>query len=112
TTPISRASAEQRKGRAGRVAEGRCHRLYTAYEFQGFERFDRPEILRTDLTETCLGLLSLGINPEDFSYFEPPPEAELRRALDLLERLGAQRGGEITALGKELAALPLSPRLG
>lgn len=111
TTSISRASAEQRRGRAGRVAEGRCHRLYTAYEFQGFERFDRPEILRIDLIESSLDLLSLGYDPERFEYLDAPPQQQLTHALALLDRLGAQRGGAITKLGDELAALPIPPRL-
>lgn len=111
TVNISQASAEQRRGRAGRVAEGRCHRLYTAYEFQGFERFDRPEILRTDLAESCLGLLALGHDPERFDYLDAPPAQQLKHARELLERLGAQRDGAITPLGRELAELPIPPRL-
>lgn len=111
TVNISRASAEQRRGRAGRVAEGRCHRLYTAYEYQGFERFDRPEILRTDLAESCLGLLALGHDPERFDYLDVPPAQQLKHARELLERLGAQRDGVITPLGRELAELPIPPRL-
>ncbi|NLY93367.1 MAG: ATP-dependent helicase HrpB [Myxococcales bacterium] len=111
TARISQASAEQRKGRAGRTAEGRCLRLYTKHDFASMAKHELPAIAREDLADACLSLLALGHDPRAFPYFERPPEAALAAAASLLERLGAHDDGVITALGREMARLPLHPRL-
>ncbi len=115
TRAISRASATQRAGRAGRTAPGRCLRLYTKGDFEGRALFDLPEIARADLSQTVLELKSLGIQDlAKFAWFENPPEKALESALALLVRLGALETAEaraITALGRRLVELPIHPRL-
>ena len=109
---ISRASAIQRAGRAGRVRAGFCVRLYTKHDFDTRPMHDAPEIARMDLAETALSLHSLG-EPDLFSFpfFENPPDASLRAASDLLHRLGAvHKNGELTELGARMHKLPLHPR--
>jgi ATP-dependent helicase HrpB len=112
TAPISQASAEQRKGRAGRTAEGRCVRLYTRHDHAAMAKSEPPGIARDDLAEACLALLALGHDPRSFSYLERPPEPSLDAALGLLSRLGAHEGSMVTELGRALSRLPLHPRLG
>jgi ATP-dependent helicase HrpB len=111
TAPISQASAEQRKGRAGRTAAGWCVRLYTRHDHASMARSELPAIARDDLTDACLSLLALGHDPRAFAYLERPPEASLDAALTLLARLGAHVGGAVTELGRTLATLPIHPRL-
>ncbi|MGK5089682.1 ATP-dependent helicase HrpB [Bdellovibrionota bacterium FG-2] len=118
TRSISRASAIQRAGRAGRTAPGRCLRLYTKGDFEGRAMFDIPEIARADLSQTLLELKSLGVqNLAEFAWFERPPENALQSAQGLLYRLGAVVGagvaesGEITPLGKRIVHMPIHPRL-
>jgi len=109
TAKISRASATQRAGRAGRTRAGRCLRLYTLGDFQTRAAFDLPEIARIDLAQTYLELAAS--NALDLDWFEAPPEPAMRAARTLLERLGALDGsGAITALGKRIAHVPLHPR--
>ena len=108
---ISRASAQQRAGRAGRTGPGYCERLWTRAEQGQLASADVPEIRRSDLAETCLQLLAWGDRPQDFGWFEPPPEPALQRGMGLLEALGAVDQGEITARGRAMAALPTHPRL-
>lgn len=110
---ISRASATQRAGRAGRTGPGRVIRLYTAEDFYRRPEFDSPEILRRELAQLCLDLHAAGVlDPEELVWLNPPPEQALGAAEDLLRRLGAldQRGG-ITQAGRRMARLPLHPRL-
>lgn len=113
TRSISRASAIQRAGRAGRTAPGRCFRLYPKYDFDGRAIFDVPEIQRADLAQTVLELKRLGI--EDllrFPWFETPGESALQAAQSLLFRLGALAAdGRLTDLGGLLADWPAHPRL-
>lgn len=109
TEKISRASAEQRAGRAGRVAPGRCFRLWSAREHEHRPAFTTPEIGRLDLSETRLQLLSLKLDI-NFPWLEAPPEASWERAGQLLEDLGASRGGAITETGRRMTRFPLHPR--
>ncbi len=109
TAKVSRASATQRAGRAGRTRPGRCLRLYTLADFQTRPAADTPEIARVDLAQTVLELAVAGA--VDLDWFDPPPDASLRAARTLLERLGALTvAGAVTALGDRLARLPLHPR--
>jgi len=113
-TPVSRASAQQRAGRAGRVAAGKCFRLYTAHAFMHeLEEDQIPEIQRTNLGNVVLMLKSLGINDLiHFDFLDPPPAETLIRALELLYALGALNDrGELTKLGRRMAELPLDPML-
>lgn len=116
TRPISRASAIQRAGRAGRMAPGIAIRLYPETDFNGRAPFETPEISRADLSQTLLELLSLGVNqPETLSWFEPPPPGSLAAARQLLYRLGAitfsESKMELTPRGRRMAELPTHPRL-
>ncbi|MBX9666920.1 MAG: ATP-dependent helicase HrpB [Candidatus Obscuribacterales bacterium] len=109
---ISKASAAQRAGRAGRTAPGICLRLWTEREQMAFADFEKPEIERLELSESVLQLITWGEKDiYAFPWFEPPPLEALDRALQLLERLGAIRSGKLTDLGRAMAQLPLQPRL-
>ena len=110
--PISRASADQRRGRAGRLGPGWCLRLWTRASHQRREAHTRPEIERVALAGVVLELLAWGETDLDaFPWLEPPPAPALARAFELLELLGATEGGAITAIGRVLAGWPLQPRL-
>ncbi|MBX9685391.1 MAG: hypothetical protein K2X27_01740 [Candidatus Obscuribacterales bacterium] len=110
---ISKASAEQRAGRAGRTSAGACLRLWTEREHLSLPDFEAPEISRVDLSECALQLLAWGESDLfSFPWFEPPAESELERALQLLEQLGATENGALSSLGKSMAKLPLQPRMG
>jgi ATP-dependent helicase HrpB len=104
---ISKASATQRAGRAARTAPGRVIRLYTIEDFQRRPEHDAPEITRRELSELCLHLRAMGMaGPSDLAWLDPPPEAAVARAEDLLERLGAT--GE---RARQMSRYPLHPRL-
>lgn len=107
---ISRAAAEQRKGRAGRTAAGHCARLWTAADHRLRPAAEAPEIKRVDLAEIALTLAGLGHDPRSFPWFEAPLPASLERAIVLLEDLGALRDGGITPLGRRMLAFPMHPR--
>jgi ATP-dependent helicase HrpB len=109
---ISRASAEQRAGRAGRVAPGRCLRTYTAGEYREMAPRLEPEILRVDLCEPLLQLKAWGIrDARAFPWITAPPEERLRGAERLLRLLEAtDADGAITPLGRELLRFPVHPR--
>ncbi len=111
---ISRASATQRAGRAGRTAPGRCLRLWTAAEDAALAERETPEVARIDLAPALLALYAYGVsNPARFQWLEPPRPDALALAQRLLFMLGAvDAGGRLTPLGRQLAALPLHPRLG
>ncbi len=108
---VSRASADQRAGRAGRTGPGRCVRVWA--ERDRLDPFELPEIRRVDLAGTVLSLHAWG-KPDvrGFGWYEPPAEAAVEAAERLLTMLGALDGGRITAVGKRLATLPAHPRLG
>uniref|UniRef100_A0A8C6TAP8 RNA helicase n=1 Tax=Neogobius melanostomus TaxID=47308 RepID=A0A8C6TAP8_9GOBI len=113
-TPCSRASANQRAGRAGRVAAGKCFRLYTAWAFKHeMEETTIPEIQRTNLGNVVLLLKSLGINDLiHFDFMDPPPHETLVLALEQLYALGALNHlGELTKMGRRMAELPVDPML-
>lgn len=109
---ISQASANQRKGRCGRVSEGICIRLYSEEDFLSRPAFTTPEILRTNLASVILQMLALGLgNIELFPFIEPPEIKQIQDGVRLLEELGAissQKG--LTPLGRKLAKLPLDPK--
>lgn len=109
TEKISRASAEQRTGRAGRVAPGNCFRLWTETDHVHRPAFTIPEVARLDLSETRLQLLALE-RDEDFNWFEEPPVEAWRHAGELLTDLGAMQEGKITPIGREMVRYPLHPR--
>ena len=110
---ISRASAAQRTGRAGRLGPGRCLRLWSEHEHRGLPERDTPEIARVDLAGAALELLAWGeTDLAAFPWFEAPEPAALAASLDLLRRLGAVGPQGVTELGRAMAALPAHPRLG
>lgn len=110
---VSRASATQRAGRAGRTRAGRCLRLYTAQDFAARPEHDAPEVQRLDLAEAALELHAVGVlDLATFDWFDPPAPPVLAAADALLRRLGAiDSGGGVTALGRRMLRLPLHPRL-
>lgn len=115
---ISQASANQRKGRCGRVAAGICIRLYSEEDFLGRPEFTDPEILRTNLASVIMQMLALGLGDiEAFPFLQKPDSRFVNDGIKLLEELGAipqQRSKQqlsLTPLGKTLARLPIDPRL-
>jgi ATP-dependent helicase HrpB len=110
---ISRASALQRAGRAGRTQPGRCLRLYTAADFAARPEFDQPECARSDLAETVLELHAAGVrDAQAFDWYEAPPREAIGAAEDLLKRLGAiLDDGSLTTTGRQMIRFPLHPRL-
>ncbi len=109
--PISRASAAQRQGRAGRTAPGTCYRLWTAIGQQGREERNTPEIQRSDLAEVVLLLHSLGIEEAaEFDWLDKPDRQAVERAERLLTMLGALQAGGLTAVGRQMLRLPMHPR--
>jgi ATP-dependent helicase HrpA len=111
---ISQASAEQRKGRCGREAEGICIRLYSEEDFAAREAFTPPEVLRTNLASVILQMAARGLGePESFPFPDPPDTRLVNDGVRLLQELEAMDGErQITALGRRLAMLPVDPRLG
>jgi len=112
TVRVSRAAADQRRGRAGRTEPGVCYRLWDEPQTAALEPFARPEILAADLSSFALDLAAWGGGPDQLAFLDPPPKAALTEAKALLAELGAIDGdGRITAEGKLLRRLPLPPRL-
>ncbi|KAI2498633.1 hypothetical protein MHU86_15867 [Fragilaria crotonensis] len=113
-SPISRASARQRAGRAGRTRPGKCFRLYTEESFyKDLQETTYPEILRSKMSNVVLTLKKLGIDDlVHFDFMDPPAPETLMRALELLNYLGAlDDEGELTELGVQMSELPLDPQL-
>jgi ATP-dependent helicase HrpA len=112
--PVSQSSANQRKGRAGRVQDGICIRLYSEEDFNARPAFTQPEIQRANLAEVILRMKAFGIGDiETFPFVQPPTSAAISNGYTLLQELGAldpQR--ELTPLGRDLARLPIDPTLG
>ncbi|HHV6907081.1 TPA: ATP-dependent RNA helicase HrpA, partial [Haemophilus influenzae] len=118
--PISQASANQRKGRCGRVSEGVCIRLYSEEDFNSRPEFTDPEILRTNLASVILQMTALGLDDiEAFPFVDAPDKRHIQDGIKLLEELGAfemvrTKAGEkrlLTRVGRQLAQLPVDPRL-
>ncbi|MBA8825244.1 ATP-dependent helicase HrpA [Saccharopolyspora lacisalsi] len=116
--PISQASANQRKGRCGRVSEGICIRLYSEDDFLARQEFTDPEILRTNLASVILRMTSLNLGDvASFPFVEPPDKRQITDGVNLLHELGALESGSkdskrrLTAIGGKLAELPIDPRL-
>jgi ATP-dependent helicase HrpA len=117
--PVSQASANQRKGRCGRVSEGICIRLYSEQDFLARPEFTDPEILRTNLASVILQMTAIGLGDiAAFPFIDPPDRRNITDGVVLLQELGAfeqaPAGSEnkLTALGRQLAQLPVDPRLG
>ena len=113
TVPVSRAQADQRRGRAGRTAPGLCFRLWSQNEHSLLPEFPLAEIRTADLAHFALDLALWGDSSgSGLAFIDPPPEASLARACELLVRLGAmEESGALTAHGRAMATLPLHPRL-
>jgi ATP-dependent helicase HrpB len=112
TVRVSRAAADQRRGRAGRTEPGRCYRLWDEPQTAALEPFARPEILAADLSSFVLDLAAWGAEPDKLAFLDPPPRAALAEAKALLTTLGAiGDAGRITEEGRQLRRLPLPPRL-
>lgn len=117
--PISQASANQRKGRCGRVSDGICIRLYSEDDFISRSEFTDPEILRTNLASVILQMTSIGLGDiSAFPFVQPPDKRNIQDGVRLLEELGALQDEtdhngayRLTPIGKQLAQLPIDPRL-
>lgn len=111
--PISRASCDQRKGRAGRTAPGVVYRLFSREEYERREEYTKEEIYRTDLSEVVLRMLDLGIyNYESFDFISRPGRGAIQSAMDTLISLGAVDSlNSLTQIGKMMVDFPLMPRL-
>ncbi len=114
TVAVSKAAAEQRKGRAGRLGPGVCYRLYSRHACQALIPFAPPEMLVSDLASLVLELGVWGVkDPAELSWLDPPPAAAWESARRLLSDLGAlDAKGAVTPAGRSMARLPLHPRLG
>ena len=110
---VSQASADQRKGRCGRVAEGICIRLYSEEDYLSRVEFTQPEIQRTNLASVILQMKMLGFGDIDkFPFIDPPDSRQIKDGYRVLEEIGAVDGlGKITRLGRKLAKLPVDPRI-
>jgi ATP-dependent helicase HrpA len=115
-SPISQASADQRKGRCGRVQEGLCVRLYSQDDYECRPRFTPPEILRSNLAEVILRMLYLRLgDPGDFPFVDRPQPKSVADGFETLHELGAATGvgrsAELTPLGRRMAPIPLDPKV-
>ncbi len=117
--PISQASANQRAGRCGRTADGVCIRLYSGEDYARRPEFTEPEILRTSLASVILQMTALGLGDlEKFPFVQPPDRRSVRAGIQLLQELGALDPEQpdprrrLTDIGRQLAQLPVDPRLG
>ncbi|WP_068775690.1 ATP-dependent helicase HrpB [Paenibacillus sp. FJAT-26967] len=112
TVPVSRASADQRRGRAGRLQPGVCYRLWTELEESRLAPSSSPEIAEADLAPLALELAAWGAQPEELRWLDLPPKAAYQQACSLLRQLGALDAcGAITPHGRRMAELGLHPRL-
>src|SRR5579863_3316934 len=112
TVRVSRAAADQRRGRAGRLEAGICYRLWDEPQTAALDPYTRPEILSADLSSFALDLAAWGSRPEQLCFLDPPPAPALKEANVLLHELAALDGdGRITYEGLKLRRLPLPPRL-
>ncbi|WP_324733114.1 ATP-dependent helicase HrpB [Pseudomonas paeninsulae] len=112
TQRISRASATQRAGRAGRLQPGSCYRLWSQHQHEQLAAYAAAEILQADLAGLALQLARWGVTPAELAWLDPPPAAAYAQAVDLLTRLGAlDERGVLTAHGQAMAELPAHPRI-
>ena len=111
TQRISRASATQRAGRAGRLEPGVCYRLWSEDQHAQLAAYGSAEILQADLAGLALQLARWGVTPEQLIWLDVPPSASYAQARQLLERLGALRGEKLTPHGEAMAELPAHPRI-
>jgi ATP-dependent helicase HrpB len=112
TEKVSRASARQRAGRAGRTRDGHVLRLYTQGDFQTRPEFDAPAVARSDLSDAVLMLAAAGVRAGEVRWLTEPPEQSLTAATSLLVELGAlDAEGNLTKIGRRMLELPLHPRL-
>ncbi|MFI7061248.1 ATP-dependent RNA helicase HrpA [Kribbella sp. NPDC050124] len=111
--PVSQASANQRKGRCGRTSDGICIRLYSEEHFEGRPEFTDPEILRTNLASVILQMTAIGLGDiAAFPFIDEPDRRSITDGLQLLTELGAiEKAGRLTPVGRQLAQIPLDPRL-
>jgi ATP-dependent helicase HrpA len=111
--PISRASADQRKGRCGRIAEGICIRLYSEEDFNARPEFTDPEIRRTHLASVILQMKALKLGDiQEFPFLEPPDYRAIRDGFQTLHELGAiDENNELTDIGWQMSRLPIDPRI-
>lgn len=112
-TPVSRASCNQRRGRAGRTCEGTCYRLYSREDFDARQEYTTEEIYRTDLSEVVLRMAELGITDfEKFDFISPPGREGIIGAVQTLNMLHAlEKDGTLSATGKLMVEFPLEPRV-
>ncbi len=109
---VSQASANQRKGRCGRTSDGICIRLYSEEDFEARPAFTEPEILRTNLASVILQMTALGLGDlAAFPFIDPPDKRNVTDGVKLLEELGALEQRKLTPMGRQLAQLPVDPRL-
>lgn len=111
-TKISQAQAWQRSGRSGRESDGICYRVYTAKEYDLFEKMTQPEILRCNLASAILQLLAIGINVETFDFIDKPPREAFEVAFKQLKQLGAIKSvqnPQLTETGRRMSMFPLDP---
>lgn len=110
--PISQASADQRRGRCGRIGPGLCIRLYTEADYAARPAYSEPEIQRVNLASVVLQMRAFGLGDiERFPFLDPPEPKAIKDALTLLHELGALTDGKLTAEGRAMARFPLDPRL-
>ncbi|HEX3591875.1 MAG TPA: ATP-dependent RNA helicase HrpA [Pseudonocardiaceae bacterium] len=110
--PISQASANQRSGRCGRTSDGVCIRLYSQDDYLARPEFTDPEILRTNLASVILQMTALGLGDlAAFPFIDPPDRRNIADGVQLLQELGALDGENLTEVGRQLARLPIDPRL-
>jgi ATP-dependent helicase HrpA len=115
-SPISRSSADQRMGRCGRVEEGLCIRLFSQEDYEGRPQFTPPEILRSNLAEVILRMIYLNLgHPSEFSFVDRPHPKNIKDGNETLLELGAiigmDRDFELTPIGRQMAQLPLDPKI-
>ena len=110
--PVSQASAEQRKGRCGRVAPGTCYRLYSQADFENRPRYTDPELTRTNLASVVLQMRAFRLGDmARFPFIDPPDPRAVKDAVRSLHELGALDGDRLTDIGRTMARLPVDPRL-
>ncbi len=112
--PVSRASADQRAGRCGRIAPGVCVRLYSESDYATRDEFTQPELLRSNLASVILQMADLNLGrPEAFPFLDRPESRQWRDGFETLRELGGiEEEGRLTAMGKAMARLPVDPRIG